>query len=31
MGWHKDHSDIKDGLMVHTSEGDAWKSLTPLI
>jgi hypothetical protein len=23
MRWHKDHTDIQDGLMVHLSDGDA--------
>jgi hypothetical protein len=27
MRWHKDRMDKKDGLMVHLSDGDAWKSL----
>jgi hypothetical protein len=27
MRWHKDHMDRQDGLMVHPSDGDAWKAL----
>jgi hypothetical protein len=27
MRWHKDRTNKKDGLMVHPSDGDAWKSL----
>jgi hypothetical protein len=27
MRWHKDCTDIQDGLMVHPSDGDAWKAL----
>jgi hypothetical protein len=27
MRWHKDHTDKQDGLMVHPSDGDAWKAL----
>jgi hypothetical protein len=27
MRWHKDFTNKKDGLMVHPSDGDAWKSL----
>jgi hypothetical protein len=27
MRWHKDCTDRQDGLMVHPSDGDAWKSL----
>jgi hypothetical protein len=27
MRWHKDRTDKQDGLMVHSSYGDAWKSL----
>jgi hypothetical protein len=27
MRWHKDCTDRQDGLMVHPSDGDAWKAL----
>jgi hypothetical protein len=27
MRWHKDCTDNQDGLMVHPSDGDAWKAL----
>jgi hypothetical protein len=27
MRWHKDCMDRQDGLMVHPSDGDAWKAL----
>jgi hypothetical protein len=27
MRWHKDCTDKQDGLMVHPSDGDAWKAL----
>jgi hypothetical protein len=27
MRWHKDHTNKQDGLMVHPSDGDAWKYL----
>jgi hypothetical protein len=27
MRWHKDFTDKQDGLMVHPSDGDAWKAL----
>jgi hypothetical protein len=27
MRWHKDCMDKQDGLMVHPSDGDAWKDL----
>jgi hypothetical protein len=27
MRWHKDYTNRQDGLMVHPSDGDAWKAL----
>jgi hypothetical protein len=31
MRWHKDCTDRQDGLMVHPSDGDAWKALNIVI